>query len=294
MTLMFQILLNGITAGSLYALVAVGYNILYRPTNVFNFAQGDLVMIGAMVGATVITIHGQNWMIGAAAAVTVVGLLGGAAQRLAVRPILRRSSSSHAWIISTLAVSLILANLVGHVWGPDPIRLPPPPPLSMRTFDFFGIRASSYQLALIASVVFIVFGIERFYATRQGRAIRAVAEDRDAALLRGIDPERLSFWSFVLGGMFAGLTGVLAAPVLYASLGLAPLVLIKGFEACAVGGIGNNRGALLAGYLLGIAEAIGAVTLSPGYQQATTFALMLVILLIRPQGLLGRAEARYV
>ncbi len=289
-----QVLLNGITAGSLYALVAVGYNVLYRPTNVFNFAQGDFVMVGAMVGATVATLHGQSWIVALAAAAVVVGVLAGVEQRIAVRPILRRSSSSHAWIISTLAVSLIIANLVGHIWGPDPIRLSPPAPLSMRTFEILGFRASSYQLTLIVATIVIVFAIERFYASRRGRAILAVAEDRDAALLRGIDPERLSFWSFVLGGMLAAATGVLAAPMLYASVGLAPLVLIKGFEAAAIGGIGNNKGALLAGYILGIAEALGAVLLSPGYQQATTFALMLAILLVRPQGLLGKAEARYV
>ena len=292
--MLFQILLNGIAAGSLYALVAVGYNILYRPTNVFNFAQGDFVMLGAMIGASVATLYGLPWYAAAAASALAVGILGGIEQKIAVGPILRRSTSSHAWIISTLAVSLILANLVGLFWGPDPIRLQPPWPLSVRTFQALGVRMSSYQIALIAGTVAAVFLIERFYRSRRGRAVLAVAEDRDAALLRGIDPERLSFWSFVLGGMFAGLTGVLAAPMLYASVGLAPLVLIKGFEAAAIGGIGNNRGALLAGYILGIAEAFSAVVLSPGYQQATMFGLMLLILLVRPQGLLGQRETRYV
>ena len=138
---------------------------------------------------------------------------------------------------------------------------------------------SSYQLALIVGAVLIVLAIERGYRTRAGKAIMAVAEDRDAALLRGINPERLSRWSFFLGGMFAALTGLLAAPLLYASTGLGPLLLIKGFEGAAVGGIGDNRGALVAGYLLGITEAIGATLLSPGYQTASTFVLLLVILL---------------
>jgi branched-chain amino acid transport system permease protein len=292
--MLFQILLNGIAAGSLYGLVAVGYNILYRPTNVFNFAQGDFVMLGAMIGASVATFYGLPWYVAVIAASLSVGVLAGIEQKIAVGPIVRRSASSHAWIISTLAVSLILANLVGLFWGPDPIRLLPPWPLSVQSFQIFGLRTNSYQLALIGGAIVIVILIERFYSSRRGRAVLAVAEDRDAALLRGIDPERLSFWSFVLGGMFAGLTGVLAAPMLYASVGLAPIVLIKGFEAAAVGGIGNNRGALIAGYVLGIAEAMSAAMLSPGYQQLTTFALMLVILIIRPQGLLGQRETRYV
>ena len=289
-----DVLLNGITAGSVYALVAVSFNILYRPTNVFNFAQGDFVMLGAMIAATALGAFRLPWLAGAAIALSIVGVLGLLEERVAVAPILRRSGTGTAWIISTLAYSLIIANLVGHVWGPDPIKVKPPWPLSVETFEWGGLRVSSYQLALIVGAVLAVLGIERAYRTRAGKAIVAVAEDRDAALLRGIDPERLSRWSFFLGGAFAALTGLLAAPLLYASTGLGPLLLLKGFEGAAVGGIGDNRGALLAGYLLGITEAIGATVLSPAYQTASTFALLLVILLIKPQGLFGQPETRRV
>ncbi len=293
-----DVLLNGITAGSVYALVAVSFNILYRPTNVFNFAQGDLVMLGAMLGATALGPYRMPWVVAAAVALVPVGLLGLLEERVAVAPILRRSGTGTAWIISTLASSLIIANLVGHAWGPDPIKVKPPWPLSVEMIEFggdlAGLRVSSYQLALIAGAVLIVLAIERGYRTRTGKAIMAVAEDRDAALLRGIDPERLSRWSFFLGGMFAALTGLLAAPLLYASTGLGPLLLIKGFEGAAVGGIGDNRGALVAGYLLGITEAIGASLLSPAYQTASTFLLLLIILLIKPQGLFGLPEMRRV
>ena len=289
-----DILLNGLTAGSVYALVAVSFNILYRPTNVFNFAQGDFVMLGAMICATALGAYRLPWLAGAAIALVIVGVLSLIEERVAVAPILRRSSTGAAWIISTLAYSLIIANLVGHVWGPDPIKVKPPWPLSVETFEWAGLAVSSYQLALIVGTVLVVLAIERAYRTRAGKAIVAVAEDRDAALLRGIDPERLSRWSFFLGGAFAALTGLLAAPLLYASTGLGPLLLLKGFEGAAVGGIGDNRGALLAGYLLGITEAIGATVLSPAYQTASTFALLLVILLIKPQGFFGQPETRRV
>ena len=293
-----DVLLNGITAGSVYALVAVSFNILYRPTNVFNFAQGDLVMLGAMLGATALGPYRMPWVVAAAATLVIVGLLGLLEERVAVAPILRRSGTGTAWIISTLAYSLIIANLVGHGWGPDPIKVKPPWPLSVEMIEFggelAGLRVSSYQIALIAGAILIVLAIERGYRTRAGKAIMAVAEDRDAALLRGIDPERLSRWSCFLGGMFAALTGLLAAPLLYASTGLGPLLLIKGFEGAAVGGIGDNRGALVAGYLLGITEAIGASLLSPAYQTASTFLLLLVILLIKPQGIFGQPEMRRV
>ncbi|HEX2890563.1 branched-chain amino acid ABC transporter permease [Vineibacter terrae] len=284
----------GLTAGSLYALVAMGFNILYRPTNVFNFAQGDLVMLGAMVGASVMAIAGLPWLAGAAAAMLCVAVLALVEERVAVAPVLKRSAHGHSWVITTLAISMIIGNLVGRIWGPDPIAVKPPAPLSTETFDLLGMAVSSYQLALIAITLLLVFGVEGFYRTRSGKAVMAVAEDRDAALLRGIDPDRLSRWSFFLGGAVAALTGILAAPLLYASTGLGPALLLKGFAAAAVGGIGNNRGALLAGYIIGMAEAVGAAVLSPGYQLAMVFAVMLVILLIRPHGLFGSAEARTV
>jgi branched-chain amino acid transport system permease protein len=286
-------LLAGLTAGSLYALVAVSFNILYRPTNVFNFAQGDLVMLGALGAASALG-AALPWGLAALVALGGVGVLALVEERIAVAPILRRSATAHGWVITTLAVSLVIANLVGHVWGPDPYRVSPPPPFTTTTHELLGVRFTSYQLALLVVTVLLVVAIERFYRTRAGKAVLAVAEDRDAALLRGIDPDRLSRWSFFLGGAFAGLTGLLAGPLLYASIGLGPLLLLKGFETAAVGGVGDNRGALIAGYVLGVTEAFGAVLLSPGYQQATTFTLLLAILLVRPQGLFGRPEARAV
>jgi branched-chain amino acid transport system permease protein len=289
-----DLLVGALTAGSLYALVAMGFNILYRPTNVFNFAQGDLVMLGAMFGATFITLLGLPWFVGAALAMLAVSALALVEEKIAVAPVLSRSATSHGWVITTLAVSMILANLVGLGWGPDPIAVRPPAPLSTDTFDLLGANVSSYQIAVMVVTVVLVLGVEAFYGTRSGKAVLAVAEDRDAALLRGINPNRLSSWSFFLGGGVAALTGVLAAPVLYASTGLGPSLLLKGFAAAAVGGIGNNRGALLAGYIIGIVEAVAAALLSPGYQLAATFAVMLAILLIRPHGLFGRAEARAV
>jgi branched-chain amino acid transport system permease protein len=284
---------NGLAAGSLYALVAVGFNILYRPTNVFNFAQGDLVMLGAMISASAMA-AGLPWFAALIAAAIIVGIIGVAENFVAVAPVIRRSSVSHAWIISTLAYSLIIDNLVGHIWGPDPIRVDPPWPLSVQTFIVGGMRTSSYQIALIVMTALMILLIEQFYRTRAGKAVRAVAEDRDAALLRGINPDRLSQWSFFLGAGFAAMTGLLAAPTMYASTQLGPSLLVKGFEAAAVGGIGNNRGALMAGWLLGLAEAFGGSMLSPGYQAASTFALLLIVLCIQPRGLFGQPEMRSV
>ena len=127
-----------------------------------------------------------------------------------------------------------------------------------------------------------------------GKAILAIAEDREATLLLGVEPRRLARISFAISGGVAALVGILAGPILYASIPLGGLMLIKGFEVAAIGGIGVNRGAILGGYVLGIMELVTASELSPGYQDAVTFLVMLVVLLVRPQGLFGTVSLRTV
>jgi branched-chain amino acid transport system permease protein len=287
-----DVVTHGLVAGSLYALVAVSFNILYRPTNVFNFAQGELVMLGAMLFASATSLAGLPWLVALVITLVAVGVLGLVEERIAVAPILAKSQHGTGWVITTLATSLIISNLVGRFWGPDPILVKPPAPLSMETFGIGAINISSYEIALAAITIVLVAIVERAYGTLQGKAV--IAEDREAALLRGIDPGRLSRWSFFIGGAFAALTGILAAPILYASTSLGPELLLKGFAAAAVGSIGNNRGALIAGYLIGVTEAAGASLLSPGYQEAVIFVVVLALLLLRPEGLFGRPYARTV
>jgi branched-chain amino acid transport system permease protein len=285
---------HGIVAGSLYALVAVSFNILYRPTNVFNFAQGELVMLGAMIFASLTSLAGMPWFVAFAATLLAVGCIGLVEERIAVAPILARSQTGTGWVITTLATSLIISNLVGRFWGPDPILVKPPALLSMESLDIASSRISSYEIALVLLTLVLVAIVERVYRTLKGKAVMAVAEDREAALLRGIDPGSLGRWSFFLGAAFAAMTGVLAAPILYASTSLGPDLLLKGFAAAAVGSIGNNRGALIAGYVIGVTEAVGASLLSPGYQEAVIFMVVLAVLLLKPEGLFGSPNARTV
>lgn len=289
-----DMIVAGLTAGSLYCLVAVGFNILYRPTKVFNFAQGELVMLGSMTFALLIGQLGWHWVAALAAAALAVAALALLEEHIAVAPVLRRSSSGTAWIITTLAVAMIITNIVGKVWGPDPIVVPAPAPLSNDMLAWSGGSVSSYQIALVVLTVLLVAGVERLYHSLWGKAALAVAEDRDAALLRGIDPQSISRWSFALGGAFAALTGCLAAPVLNASTTLGAMLLLKGFAAAAIGGLGSNRGALMAGYLIGLAEAASALLLSPGYHNAVMLVLVLAVLLVRPGGLFSSLEARTV
>jgi branched-chain amino acid transport system permease protein len=292
--MVLDLVVSGLTAGSLYGLVAVGFNILYRPTKVFNFAQGDLVMLGAMGAALLMARAHWHWTFALLAACAAVGALAWIEERVAVTTVLARSSSGTAWIITTLAVSMIIANLVGKLLGAEPIIVPAPWPLSTDALPIAGASVSSYQLALIALALVLVVAIERMYRSLWGKAALAVAEDRDAALLRGIDPAAISRWSWALGGAFAALTGYMAAPVLSASTTLGGALLLKGFAAAAIGGLGSNRGALIAGWIIGLTEASAALLLSPGYQNAVMLLVVLTVLLVRPGGIVSSLEARTV
>ena len=288
-------LVQGLVAGCIYALTGLTLNVIYRPTNVFNFSQGALVMIGAMLFAWLVAGGRMSWYLAAMLAVGAVGLISLVIWLVAISPILRRPSGHGAgWIISTLAVTLILEDAVGKLVGPDPRIVPPPPPMTMQFHQILGTDVSSYQAMVVVVMLLTVATMGWFYSRRTGAAILAIAEDRDAAMLRGIDPGRLGLLSCVVGGAMAGFVGILAAPMMYASVSLGPMLLIRGFEAVAIGGTGSVRGVVLGGCILGVFEAIGSSLMSPGYQSAATFALLLLILLVRPQGLFGTTTARVI
>jgi branched-chain amino acid transport system permease protein len=289
-----DILISGVPLGCLYGLVAVSYNILYRPTNVFNFAQGDFVMLGALLIAGFLSKQHMGWLVALAGTMAVVGAISILEEAVAVAPILKRASDSSSWIITTLAISLIINNVVGKYYGSDPVFVPAPWPLSSDIRPLFGIQISTYQLAVVIVSVAVVGLVEALYATRTGRAIRAIAENRDAALLRGINPAALSRWSWFVGGMLAAATGYFAAPLVPMSPALGLAFLVKGFAAAAVGGLGSNKGALIAGIIIGVTEQAGTAFFSAGYQQTVILVMVLLILLVRPQGLYGNASARAV
>ncbi|MFC9971142.1 branched-chain amino acid ABC transporter permease [Spirillospora sp. NPDC127200] len=288
-----DILVAGLVFGSLYGLVAMGFNVLHRPTNVVNFAQGELIMIGAMLMAAT-PIGGLPWGVAVVCVMAVVAVVTLAEERVAVTPVLRRSSHAVGWVITTLAFSLLVAEAAGRLWTDQPSAVAPPWPLSLDVNHVAGFRFSSYQVGVVAVAVAVVLLLGLLDRSRLGTALRAVAADRDGARLRGIDPTALTRRSFLLGGALAGLTGVLAAPLLLASVTMGLGLLIKGFAALAVGGIGDNRGVLVAGWALGTVEAAGAAYASPGSQSVVLFAAMLLILLVRPNGLRGLAVQRHV
>ncbi|WP_327152050.1 branched-chain amino acid ABC transporter permease [Nocardia sp. NBC_01329] len=288
-----DIVVPGLTFGSIYALIAMSFNVSYRPTNVVNFAQGELVMVGAMVVAAT-SLGGLPWALAALAVIVLVGGISLVEERIAVTPVLRRSSHATGWVITTLAFSLIIGEVAGKLWTDQPRAVEPPAPLSLDRVELAGVGFNSYQAAVVVAAVLVMLVLQRIDRTPLGCAMRAVAADRDGARLRGVDPSSLTRQSFFISGALAGLAGLLAAPLLLASLGMGLALLIKGFATLAVGGIGSNKGALLAGWTLGLVEAIGTNYVSPGLQNVVLFGFMLAFLLIRPSGVLGQKVMRHV
>lgn len=289
-----QSLVDGITIGSIYGLAAVSINVMYRPSHIFNFAQGDLVLIGALASFVLIESLHLPWILGLAGVIALGAAIGGVEELVAIWPVLSRSSKATAWVLTTLAISLIAENIIGRYVSDVPNVVRPFPLLSTRPFHAGPVLIQSYQIGVWVFAWLMIAGLGLLYATKHGRAVLALAEDRDAAVLRGVPAATLIFVSWVIGGAVAMLTGLVAAPITFASVGLGATLLIKGFEAAAIGGLGDNRGAMVGGLVVGLAETYAAIFLSPGYRNVATFAALMLVLLVRPAGIFGRVLVREV
>jgi branched-chain amino acid transport system permease protein len=292
---LLALITTGLTMGAIYAMVAVSFNVAYKPTNVFNMAQGELVMLGSMFAWALMTDQHLPWLLGLVVVMVAVGAIGLFEERIAVATLIRRPSHHHGWIISTLAFSIILINLGDRIWGTDAQVVPPVPGATLDTVQWGSLTFSTQQVAVIVIAVASIAIVEWVYRrTLAGKAVLAVAEDRDAARLNGISPSRLTMTSFALAAAYAALTGVVAAPLLLASTTIGLGLLVKGFMALAIGGVGSNWGALAAGLALGCIESVSSVELTPGYRQLLLLGVVLVVLLVRPFGLFGRGGLREV
>jgi branched-chain amino acid transport system permease protein len=286
---LLQLTLSGLAVGSVYALVALGFALIFATVRVVNFAQGEFVMLGALAGYTAHVSLGLPLLLAilAAGLLTVVAAL--ATERLAVYP-LRGVHSSIAWVLSTLAVGLMLKSGAAAVWGKVP--LPFPAPFGTQRVvvgDLAFLPQEALTFALAVGTMLLLELLHR--KTIFGKAMRAVAFNLDAAKLVGINVSSASLLAFSLSAGLAALAGILIAPISNASSEMGTLLGIKGFAAAAVGGLGTFQGALVGGLILGLVEVLAAGLLWPGFADVAAFLLLIVILLVRPTGLFGRPES---
>jgi branched-chain amino acid transport system permease protein len=298
MTTFLQQLVNGLSLGSIYALIALGYTMVYGVLRLINFAHGDVYMVGAYVGYYLSRrLQGKEpslisaliVMIGAMIACAVLGLL---IERLAYRPV--RRASRLTLLISAIGVSLFLENAGQLVFGPDPKFFPSLAPHG--DFIVAGVRVTSEQLTVIG-VSFLLMVLLRFFIqkTRTGKAMRAVSFNLDTAKLMGISTDGIIAVTFALGSALAAAAGVLIGmqiPKIDPLMGI--IYGLKAFVAAVLGGIGNVPGAVLGGLLIGTSEVMVVGYLSSTYRDAIAFGILILVLLLRPQGILGRVQREKV
>jgi branched-chain amino acid transport system permease protein len=291
----FNALVSGIENGAIYAIFGLGLVVVYQATGVFNFAQAECFMAGGVLGVILwqsfgIPLFGA-FLLSVAAAAAIAAFT----ERFAVRPALRIKGSD-AWLLSTLGVSLMISSAfaLAIVREGDTGSRPFPQFLpGEKVYRVSGVIIEARRAFVVVVVIVVALALSYFMRrTQVGRALRAVAADREGASLRGLPVARLSTIAFVIGGAIGGIGGFVAAPVTTATVYTGLTLLVKGFMAGALGGF-TIAGAMAGGFLLGITEQMAAVYTDGRFNQLITLCLLLVVLTLRPQGLLG-VKARVV
>ena len=282
-------LVNGISLGSVYAIIALGYTMVYGIAKMLNFAHGDVIMVGAYVALTMMMSAGAHPMIAVLAAIVVCTVLGVVVERIAYRP-LREAASPLAVLITAIGVSYLLQNVVLLIFGSNPksfqsvINLP-----DLKLAGGNLVITSETIVTIVSCIVIMVVLTAFINKTKPGQAMLAVSEDKGAAQLMGINVNRTIALTFAIGSGLAAIAGVLLCssyPSLSPYTGSMPG--IKAFVAAVFGGIGSIPGAMIGGILLGVIEILGKAYISSQLADAIVFAVLIVVLLVNPTGLFGR------
>ncbi len=286
-----QYLMSGLTTGAVYALVALGFCLIYNATHIVNFAQGDFLSLGGLMMYTLLHTAGLIAPLAFVLAVLAVALAGAALERLAIRH--ARSREVTVLIFITVAASVLMRGLFKEAWGNQALAVPG---LSTEVpLRLLGATFSPQNLWVLGVTLAAIAGLSWFFnRTLTGKAMRAVAINPRAAALMGIDTERMVLLSFGLAGGLGGVAGVLITPITTASYQVGVLIGLKGFAAAVLGGYGSFMGAVAGGLALGLLESLGAGIISSAYKDVIAFVVLILVLFLRPQGLLGRGEAARV
>ena len=283
-----QYLINGISIGSVYAIIALGYTMVYGIAKMLNFAHGDVIMIGAYISFCVTSYLGLPAWVSVIAAVVVCTVLGIVIEGLAYKPL--RGTPSLAVLITAIGVSYFLQNAAQLIWSSSPKNFTSIVTMKPISLMDGKLVITGEVILTVAVCILVMVGLTLFTGkTRTGKAMRAVSEDRDAAQLMGINVNQTISTTFAIGSALAAIAGVLlcsTVPTLQPTTGSMPG--IRAFTAAVFGGIGSIPGAMLGGILLGIIETFSKAYLSTQFSDAIVFSVLIIILLVKPAGLLGK------
>lgn len=286
-----QQIINGLTLGSTYALVALGYTLIFGVLEIINMAHGEIFMFAAFIGLMIVLHFGGSFVVSVAGAVLVAILLGFLLEWFALRPLRGKKGVTHlSSLISTIGISIILENVAHKIFGPE--TQPFPIPFENATFMIGSVRISLVQIIIFAIAVTVMVILQMWLnKTKYGKALRATAENMETASILGVNTKRIILITVTIASALGGLAGVLVgmgfnavAPTMGISMGL------KGLAIIILGGMGNVPGAMAGGLILGVTEVLTVAYGDSAYRDAVAFGMIILVLLLRPQGIFGSAQ----
>lgn len=285
-----NILTLGLLLGGIYALVSVGLNLIFGVIRIINFAQGEFVMLGMYGAYACYSFMGIDPYVALVVVVPVLGLLGMAVYWFMMRPL---QNEPMMQVFASFGLLLVLQNAILGITGG--LTYSVNTPLSNITYGFGSIQISLSRLVVLVAAAVVALALGAFLTrTTFGQAIRAVAQDRKGAQLMGINVERTYMWSFAIGTGLAGLAGVLLTPIFTMSPQIGGNFIMAAFAVVVLGGLGSVLGAFIGGFVVGLTEAIGGYYVDPVLKNAILFSVFIIVLLVKPSGLLGHAGAEEV
>jgi branched-chain amino acid transport system permease protein len=284
---LLQYTITGITVGSIYAMVAIGFNVIYNVTEAINFAQGEFVMLGGLVMVFLQVTLKIPMVFAFPLTIMVVTVAGILLDRLAIRPI--REPSVLSMIIATIGAAFFIKGAAMFIWGKDPFDLPP---FSGRNpITFWGAVIQPQSVWVVGFLVAVVTVLTLFFdRTILGKALRACAVNPNASSLVGINVKYMILLSFALSAAIGAIGGIVITPISLMEYDRGAMLAVKGFAACVLGGMGSFPGAIIGGLVIGLIESLGAGLISSGYKDAFALLVLLFVLFLKPSGLLGSVE----
>jgi branched-chain amino acid transport system permease protein len=296
MDILLQLVFSGIALGMIYAVIAFGYQLTFATSGTLNFGQGEALMLGALVGLSLVgNIHGGpylNYWVMIPLVILFGSLQGMVVEWIGVRPAIK-IRSEFGWIMSTIALAIIFKNVAENIWGKDDLTFPTP--LTATPFKILGANVQPMQVVVVLGALAMMFAVEMFNRKSiYGKAVVATSNDRDAAGLMGINTSMVITFSYALSSATAAFAGVLVAPLTLTGATMGTSLGLKAFAVAIIGGLTSGMGAIVGGLILGVAETLTGFYISTGYKEVPGLVLLLLVLAIKPAGLFGKAAIKKV
>jgi branched-chain amino acid transport system permease protein len=296
MDILLQLAFSGIALGMIYAVIAFGYQLTFATSGTLNFGQGEALMLGALVGLSLVSnVHGgpylNYWLM--IPVVMVFGAMQGAfVEWIGVRPAIK-IKSEFGWIMSTIALAIIFKNVAENIWGKDDLTCPTP--LTATPFKILGANVQPMQVVVVLGAIAMMVAVELFNRKSiYGKAVVATSNDRDAAGLMGINTSMVITFSYALSSATAAFAGVLVAPLTLTGSTMGTALGLKAFSVAIIGGLTSGMGVIVGGLIIGLAETLTGFYISTGYKEVPGLVLLLLVLAIKPAGLFGKAAIKKV